>query len=72
MCSIPNCQNQAKAWHMIKLRKKYKGRKGMKKTDVIRLALYSMQIPVCKKHRDQIHNGKYSGPSLRKFPGYML
>lgn len=69
MCSIPNCPNQAEAWHHIKHRKKYKG---MKKTDVTRLALYSKQIPVCKKHHDQIHNGKYGGPSLRKLPGYML
>jgi hypothetical protein len=72
MCSIPNCLNQEEVWHHIKYRKKYKGRKDMEKTNIVHLALYSKQIPVCKKHHDQKHNGKYGSFSLRKFPGYIL
>jgi hypothetical protein len=65
-CAIPNCPNQAEEWHHIKHRKKYKG-SAMERT----INSYtSKQIPLCKKHHNQITFGKYDGPSLRKLKGY--
>ena len=66
-CSIPNCPNMAQQWHHIKHRKKSKM---LHKRDQLRVALTSKQIPVCKQHHYQIHQGKYDGPSIRKLPGY--
>lgn len=28
------------------------------------------QIPICKRHHNLIHLGKYDGPSLRKLKGF--
>ena len=65
-CAIPNCPNQAEEWHHIKHRKKYKG-SAMDRT----INSYTnKQLPVCKKHHNQITFGKYDGPSLRKLNGY--
>lgn len=69
-CCIPNCPNDAEEWHHIKHRRKYKNKS--KVSEIVRIALYSKQIPICKKHHGLIHNGKYDGPSLRKLPGFSL
>ena len=65
-CAIPACGNQAVQWHHIKHRRKIKG-VGHAKAHVLAAA---RQIPVCRKHHDAIHSGKYDGPSLKKLSGY--
>jgi group II intron reverse transcriptase/maturase len=66
-CSIPNCPNKAEEWHHIKHRRNAKINSGAKQRQV---AMFSKQIPVCKKHHDLIHSGKYNGPSLNKIKGF--
>ena len=62
-CSIPNCKNVSTDWHHLKHRKKYKSKE-------IDIAYSAKQIPVCKLHHRLIHNGKYSGKSLRSLEAY--
>lgn len=67
LCAIPNCPNKANEWHHIKHRKRIKGPELQKKIT----AYTAKQIPVCTKHHQLIHSGKYDGPSLRKLKGYI-
>lgn len=65
-CSVTNCPNPAEHWHHIKHRKN-------RKTDSISSVMKTMaakQIPICKRHHNLIHLGKYDGPSLRKLKGF--
>ena len=34
-------------------------------------AYTAKQIPLCLFHHNQVHSGKYDGPSLRKLKGYV-
>ena len=36
------------------------------------ILIFANQIPVCREHHIEIHNGKYDGPSLRKIKGYQI
>lgn len=67
LCAIPNCLNTATEWYTIKHRKIIKSHEVQKKfnTDIAK------QIPICIKHYLLIYSGKYDGPSLRKFKGYI-
>ena len=67
-CAIPKCSNQASDWHHINHRRKIGG-KGLKRQFVLAAA---RQIPVCKMHHSQIHNGRYDGPNLRGIKGYEI
>lgn len=67
-CAIPKCSNQASEWHHIRHVRKIGG-KGLKRQFVLAAA---RQIPVCKKHHSQIHNGQYDGPNLRGIKGYEI
>lgn len=66
-CAVTNCPNRAQAWHHIKHRKKIKG--DFRQRTITAYA--AKQIPVCKKHHEEIHKGKYDGPSLRKLKGFV-
>lgn len=68
MCSIKGCNNPASEWHHIKHRKKIGGA-GVKRKIVL---VSAKQIPVCKFHHNQIHNGSYDGESLKKIKGYIV
>jgi hypothetical protein len=66
-CSITNCGRMAEEWHHIRHRKKIKGDDKQRKIS----AYTAKQIPLCLFHHNQVHSGKYDGPSLRKLKGYV-
>jgi group II intron reverse transcriptase/maturase len=65
-CAVPECIEQAEHWHHIKHRRKVEGT-GIER---IHVQASARQIPVCVKHHQTIHSGKYDGPSLKKIKGY--
>jgi retron-type reverse transcriptase len=65
-CSIPGCHNQASDWHHLRHKRKI-GQSGSAR--VLAVA-FARQIPVCKRHHELIHTGKYDGVNLKKIPGY--
>jgi retron-type reverse transcriptase len=67
-CAIPECNNQAKDWHHIRHKRKIGGSES--DSQRIFVVAFARQIPVCKKHHNLIHSGKYDGVSLKKIPGY--
>jgi len=66
-CVIQGCGQKASHWHHIRHRAHVKGKRQLTNRLGNQL-VWSSQIPVCTKHHQLIHAGKYDGPALRSLP----